>query len=103
MSRTDPFVHDICNERLYVLQQGTAQSEKIQISLQRMRDVVFNHQQANMMEPPREAHYRPINGYDHEGPNPFHEDAKGNGGFAGPDQKKRRGVSLLLAFDGTPC
>lgn len=68
-------------------------SEKIQMSLQRMREVVFNHHQANMMEPTRESHYRSINGYDHDGPNLFQDDTKSSGGFAGSDGKKRRGVS----------
>ncbi|KAF2740202.1 hypothetical protein EJ04DRAFT_425540 [Polyplosphaeria fusca] len=66
------------------------QSEKIQMSLQRMRDVVYSHQQANIVEPQPDAHYRPINGYDHEGSNAYPDEAKGGGGFP-PDAKKRRG------------
>lgn len=70
------------------------QSEKIQTSLQRMREVVFSHQQAMSVEAPREAHYRPINGYDHEGQNAFHEDPKASASYASLDPNKRpkRGV-----------
>ncbi|KAF2470142.1 GCS-domain-containing protein [Lindgomyces ingoldianus] len=73
------------------LDEMLKQGEKIQISLQRMREVVFNHQQANIFEPPQDPRYRQINGYDHEGPNVYHEDTKGGGGFASADPKKRRG------------
>lgn len=82
--------------RLEEVDEMLKQSEKIQISLQRMREVVFNHQQATFAEPPREAHYRPANGFDHDGQNSFHEDPKSSGGFAGLDPNKRpkRGVSF---------
>lgn len=80
--------------RLEDVDEMIKQGEKIQISLQRMREVVYSHQQASLVEQPQEARYRPINGYDHEGPNAFHDDGKGPGGFAGPDLKKqKRGVS----------
>lgn len=70
------------------------QGERVQISLQRMRDVVFNHQQASLAEPPREAHYRRANGYDHETSSTYGDDMKTTGGFAGADNKTRkRGVS----------
>ncbi|KAJ4305831.1 hypothetical protein N0V90_001363 [Kalmusia sp. IMI 367209] len=66
-------------------------SERIQISLQRMREVVFNHQ-ASIVEPPQ---YPRMNGYEHDAQSNYGEDTKGAGGFAGPDPKKRRGVSSL--------
>jgi hypothetical protein len=82
--------------RLEEVDDMVKQNEKIQISLQRMREVVFNHQQASYAEPPRESHYRPANGFDHDGQNSFHEDPKSSGGFAGLDPNKRpkRGVSF---------
>jgi glutamate--cysteine ligase catalytic subunit len=81
--------------RLDEVDEMLKQSEKIQVSLQRMREVVLSHQQATFAEPPREAHYRPINGsYEHDGRNSFHEDPKGSPAFAGLDPNKRpkRGV-----------
>lgn len=67
------------------------------MSLQRMRDVVFNHHQASIAEPPREAHYRRVNGYDNETTSNYGDDMKGIGGFAGGDNKTRkRGVSFLV-------
>jgi glutamate--cysteine ligase catalytic subunit len=72
------------------------QSERIQMSLQRMRDVVFNHHQASIVEPPQDPRYRPMNGYDDNGSN-YGDDTKGLGGFAGGDNKTRkRGVSSSL-------
>ncbi|KAJ4376156.1 hypothetical protein N0V83_001437 [Neocucurbitaria cava] len=69
------------------------QSERIQMSLQRMRDVVFNHHQASMVEPPRDA-YRQMNGYDPDNVSNYGDDNKVGGGFAGGDNKTRkRGVS----------
>jgi glutamate--cysteine ligase catalytic subunit len=82
--------------RLEEVDDMLKQSEKIQVSLQRMREVVYNHQQAvSLVEPPRESHYRPINGgYDQDGQGAFHEDPKANANFAGLDPNKRpkRGV-----------
>ena len=70
-------------------------SEKIAMSLNRMREVVFNHHQASMVEPPQDARYQRMNGYDHEAQSNYGDDTKGAGGFSGPDAKKaRRGVSL---------
>lgn len=80
--------------RLEEVDEMLKQSERIQVSLQRMREVVFNHQQVNIAEQQQDPRYRPLNGYDHEGPNNYHEDPKGGGGFAGSDPKKRRGVSF---------
>ena len=81
--------------RLEEVDEMLKQSEKIQMSLQRMREVVFNHQQATLMEPPRDsAHYRPVNGYEHDAQNPFQDDHKG-GSFGGVESLKRppkRGV-----------
>lgn len=83
--------------RLEEVDDMLKQSERIAMSLQRMRDVVFNHHQANIVEPQREAHYRPVNGYDHDSSSNYGDDTKGGGGFAGGDSKTRkRGVSLLL-------
>lgn len=81
--------------RLEDIDDMIKQGERVQISLQRMRDVVFNHQQATMAEPVRDAHYRRANGYDHETSSTYGDDTKGNGGFAGADNKTRkRGVSF---------
>jgi hypothetical protein len=55
-----------------------------------MRDVVFNHQQASMVEPPQQAHYRRTNGYDHETSSNYGDDMKSAGGFAGADNKTRK-------------
>ncbi|KAF2502394.1 hypothetical protein BU16DRAFT_7191 [Lophium mytilinum] len=63
-------------------------TQRIQDSLGRIRDVVVSQQTA-LAEQARDP-YKPMNGYDHE-PNPYHEDSKGGGGFAGSDLKKRRG------------
>ena len=77
--------------RLEEVDRMMEQNEKIRMSLHRMREVVYNHQQANLIEPPQESHYRPVNGYDHDGQNSFHDDAKANGGG---DPRRKRGVSL---------
>ncbi|KAF2005599.1 hypothetical protein P154DRAFT_570892 [Amniculicola lignicola CBS 123094] len=79
--------------RLEEVDEMLKQSEKIQMSLQRMREVVFNHQQASIVESTQASHYRPINGYEPDGAvqNSFSDEVKGAGGFAGPDLKKRRG------------
>lgn len=69
-------------------------SERIQISLQRMREVVFNHQ-ASMVEPPPDPRYARMNGYEHDAQSNYGDDPKGTGGFAGPDPKKRRGVCFV--------
>ncbi len=80
--------------RLEEIDEMMKQGERVQMSLQRMRNVVFNHQQASMVEQPQEAHYRRANGYDHETSSVYGEDMKGNSGFAGADNKTRkRGVS----------
>lgn len=80
--------------RLEEVDDMLKQSERIQMSLQRMRDVVFNHQQASMAEPPRDL-YRPMNGYDPDSASNYGDDMKG--GFASGDNKTRkRGVSALL-------
>ncbi|KAJ8107394.1 hypothetical protein OPT61_g8898 [Boeremia exigua] len=75
--------------RLEEIDDMIKQGERIQVSLQRMRDVVYNHQQASMVEPPREAHYRRANGYEHETPSVYGDDMK-DGGFAGADNKTRK-------------
>ncbi|KAF2643807.1 hypothetical protein P280DRAFT_217871 [Massarina eburnea CBS 473.64] len=75
-------------------------SEKIQISLQRMREVIFNNQQASMVEAPQDPRHRPMNGYDHEMSSNYGEDLKGGGGFAGAENKKRRGPSQRAAPPG---
>lgn len=54
-----------------------------------IRNVVVN-QQAAIAEQ-QDPRYKAMNGYDHEGPNAYHDDPKGGGGFAGSDPKKRRG------------
>jgi len=65
------------------------QGERIQISLQRMREVVFNHHQASIVEPPQDPRYRPMNGYDDNASN-YGDETKGMGGFAGGDNKTRK-------------
>ncbi|KAF9692786.1 hypothetical protein EKO04_009185 [Ascochyta lentis] len=76
--------------RLEDIDDMIKQGERVQMSLQRMRDVVFNHHQASIAEPPREAHYRRANGYDHETSSSYGDDMKSNGGFAGADNKTRK-------------
>lgn len=79
--------------RLEEVDDMLKQSERISMSLQRMRDVVFSHHQANIVEPPQDPRYRAMNGYDHDSSSNYGDDAKG-GGFAGGDSKTRkRGVS----------
>jgi hypothetical protein len=70
-------------------------SERIAMSLHRMREVVFNHHQVSMAESPPDARYQRINGYEQEVQSNYGDDTKGAVGFAGSDAKKpRRGVSL---------
>jgi hypothetical protein len=69
--------------KLEEIEDMIKQGERVQMSLQRMRDVVFNHQQASMVEPPQQAHYRRTNGYDHETSSNYGDDMKSAGGFAG--------------------
>jgi glutamate--cysteine ligase catalytic subunit len=84
--------------RLEEVDDMLKQSERIQMSLQRMRDVVFNHHQASIVEPPQDPRYRPMNGYDHDSSSNYGDDPKG-GGFAGGDSKTRkRGVSVLVPY-----
>lgn len=81
--------------RLEEVEEMLKQSERISMSLQRMRDVVFNHHQASLMEAPQDARYRPMNGYD-DGASNYSDDNKVMGGFAGGDNKTRkRGVSSV--------
>jgi glutamate--cysteine ligase catalytic subunit len=83
--------------RLEEVDDMLKQSERISMSLQRMRDVVFNHHQASIVEPPQDTRYRPMNGYDHDNSSNYGDDGKGGGGFAGSDSKTRkRGVSTFL-------
>jgi glutamate--cysteine ligase catalytic subunit len=84
--------------RLEEVDDMLKQSEKIQMSLQRMREVVFNHHQASMMEPPRDSsHYRPVNGYEPDGPTSFQDEHKTNafGGIESLKRPPKRGVSRL--------
>jgi hypothetical protein len=79
------------------------QGERIQMSLQRMRDVVYNHHQASVVEPSQDAHYRRLNGYEHDTSSNYGEDAKLVGGFAGADNKTRkRGVGSFLQHASRP-
>lgn len=91
--------------RLEDIDDMIKQGERVQMSLQRMRDVVFTHQQVSLAEPPREAHYRRTNGYDHETSSNYGDELKGSGGFAAGDNKTRkRGVSPFDPFTLTsPC
>lgn len=74
--------------RLEEVDDMLKQSERIQMSLQRMRDVVFNHHQASIAEPPRDP-YRQMNGYDPDNASNYGDDNK-MGGFAGGDSKTRK-------------
>ncbi|KAH6003190.1 hypothetical protein HBI84_082950 [Parastagonospora nodorum] len=76
--------------RLEEVDDMLKQSERIQMSLQRMRDVVFNHHQATIVEPPQDHRYRPVNGYDHDTSSNYGDDSKSGGGFAGGDSKTRK-------------
>jgi len=67
------------------------QEKRVAESLERIREVIVN-QQAALVEQAQDPRYKAMNGYDHEGSNSYHDDAKGGGGFAGSDPKKRRGV-----------
>ncbi|KAJ6269285.1 glutamate-cysteine ligase-domain-containing protein [Bipolaris maydis] len=75
--------------RLEEVDEMLKQSERIQMSLQRMRDVVFNHHQASLVEAPQDPRYRPMNGYD-DGGGGYGDDNKGMGGFTGGDNKTRK-------------
>lgn len=89
--------------RLEEVDEMLKQSERIQMSLQRMRDVVFNHHQASLVETPQDPRYRPINGYD-DGGSGYGDDNKGMGGFTGGDNKiRKRGVSSSLAYSLNMC
>lgn len=66
------------------------QEMRVAESLARIREVIVN-QQAALVEQAQDPRYKAMNGYDHEGPNSYHDDGKGGGGFAGSDPKKRRG------------
>jgi glutamate--cysteine ligase catalytic subunit len=83
--------------RLEEVDDMLKQSERISMSLQRMRDVVFNHHQASIVEPPQDPRYRPMNGYDHDSSSNYGDDGKGAAGFGGSDSKTRkRGVSTTV-------
>lgn len=66
------------------------QEARVAESLTRIREVIVN-QQAALVEQAQDPRYKAMNGYDHEGPNSYHDDGKSGGGFAGSDPKKRRG------------
>lgn len=78
--------------------------QKMLSALNHMRELVYNHQQASLAEPSREAHYRSVNGYEAEGgQNAFHGDPKTNASYVGIDPNKRpkRGVSLIFSDNET--
>lgn len=77
-----------------MLQHG----ERIRISLLRMKEVVERHHKS-MAETQQDSRYARMNGYEHDVQSNYSDDAKGAGGFAGPDPKKRRGVSFLPIRD----
>jgi glutamate--cysteine ligase catalytic subunit len=80
--------------RLEEIDDMLKQSERISVSLQRMRDAVFCHHQASIVEPPQDPSYRPMNGYDDSGSN-YSNGTKRIGGFTGGDNKTRkRGVGV---------
>jgi glutamate--cysteine ligase catalytic subunit len=90
--------------RLEEVEEMIKHGQKMLSALVNMRDLVYNHQQASLAEPSREAHYRPVNGYDPEGhQNAFHEDPKANAAFSGMDPNKRhkRGVSYTFSNNET--
>lgn len=80
--------------RLEEVDEMIKHSDKIHISLQRMREVVFSHHQASMVESPQDARYQRLNGYEHDTQSNYGDDMKA-GSFPGSDAKKqRRGVSF---------
>lgn len=83
--------------RLEEVDEMLKQNERVQMSLQRIRDVVHNHHQVSVVETPQDSHYRQMNGYDHETSSNYGDDIKVGGGFAGGDNKSRkRGVSCHI-------
>ncbi|KAI8943019.1 hypothetical protein NX059_001056 [Plenodomus lindquistii] len=76
--------------RLEEVDEMLKQGERIQMSLQRMRDVVFNHHQASIVEPPPDHRYRSMNGYDPDSASNYGDDSKASGGFANGDSKTRK-------------
>lgn len=74
--------------RLEEVDDMIKQSERISVSLQRMRDVVYSHHQASIVEPPQDPRYRQMNGYDPDSSSNYGDDIKG--GFAGGDSKSRK-------------
>ena len=91
--------------RLEEVEDMLKQGDRIRTSLLRMRDVVFNHHQASIAEPPQDLRYPQMNGYDPDNASSYGDDAKNGGGFANGDNKTRkRGVSSALSLnmsDGT--
>lgn len=76
------------------------QSQRIVESLARIREVVLTTQQAHLAEQAQDPRFKAANGYEpEEAHNPYGEDPKGGGGFAGSDPKKRRGVRIFLRLD----
>lgn len=65
------------------------QQQRLHDALVQLREVVQTQQIAEQVKDPR---YKTINGYDTEESTAYNNDP-GKGGFAGPDPKKRRGVS----------
>ncbi|KAH8722716.1 hypothetical protein GQ44DRAFT_807130 [Phaeosphaeriaceae sp. PMI808] len=76
--------------RLDEVDEMLKQNERVLVSLQRMRDVVFSHHQVSIVEPPQDPRYRQMNGYDHESLSNYGDDLKNGGGFAGGDSKTRK-------------
>lgn len=65
-------------------------NDRINTSLQRLRDVVIKHHQATIVQTPQDSHYRSLNGYDADTASNYGDDAKGGGGFANGDNKSRK-------------
>lgn len=76
--------------RLEEVDDMLKQSERIQMSLQRMRDVVFSHQQASLVETPQDPRYRSTTGYDPDSASNYGDDNKASNGFANGDGKTRK-------------
>lgn len=70
--------------------------QRIIDSLARIREVVLTTQQAHLAEQAQDPRLKATNGYEpEESHNPYGEDPKSGGGFAGTDPKKRRGVRIF--------
>lgn len=76
--------------RLEEVDEMIRHNDRVNTSLQRLRDVVIKHHQASIVQTPQESHYRSLNGYDADNASNYGDDTKGSGGFANGDNKSRK-------------